>query len=652
MIINRYYPKLFEPGKIGKVKIKNRIVMSPLGTSFWGVNGEVTAKLMDHYVERAKGGAGLITVSYIVLDYPAGYASLGALDKPQLISGHAELVEALHNYGAAVSVQIGHPGKQRAVAPASSSLVSSSPLATVFLGERTYPVPRALERSEIYHLIELFGMVAFNAQRAGYDMVELHAAHGYLIGSFMSPYLNKRTDEFGGSLDNRMRFPIEITKRVKERVGLDYPVGIRINGDEFLDGGITTEESPAMAKMLEDAGAAFIHISSGISENLHKSFDIQRLPEGWKSYMWEAIKKRVKIPTFAAGGFKTPEYCEKVIAEDKADFVALGRPLFADPEWPNKALEGRVDDIRKCTSCMECLGVGTGRAAVTRCAVNVAVGREQQFAEIKPAAVRRKVAVVGAGPAGMEAARVAGLRGHEVTLYDKKKEIGGQLLLAATPPGKDKLLWLRDYEATQFKKLKVKLELGREVTPQLVEKVRPDAIIIATGCRPIIPDIPGIKSEKVSTALDVLEGKEKIENEKVVMVGGGVVGAETAEFLAEGGNDVTIVEMLADIALDMEAFNRKGLMDALKEKNVTMLTEREIGEVVEKGIMVIDKQSGKRHLIEAERVVLAIGVRPATELSEALQGNVGQFYTVGDCRQPRTIMAAVYEGALAALQIR
>jgi len=641
---SKKFPGLFEPGQIGKVRIKNRIVMLPVHISFWTATGEVTERVIDHFAARAKGGAGLIIISQANPSYPPGYPVHASLESERMVAGHYRLVEKLHAYGARVALQISHLGRQ--LNRKDLDIVSSSPVRCIDFADIVYPVPRALNKDEISEMINRFAVIAANARRAGYDMVEVHGAHGYLISSFMSPYLNTREDEFGGSLQNRMRFPIEIIRRIKELTGDDYPVGIRINGDEFVDGGITTEESPIIAQTLEEAGVAFIDVSSGIEEVGHKRIDIMRMPEGWKAYLWEAVKKAVKVPTFAGGGHRSPELCEKVIAEGKADFVGLGRQLYADPEWPAKVNEGRLEDIRKCTSCLECR-----RSADIRCAINVALGREKEFGGISPAQVKRRVMVIGAGPGGMEAARIAALRGHEVTLYDRRKEIGGNLLLAAAPPGKEKLLWFRDYEASQLSKLGVSLKLGVEVTPELIDKTKPDAVILAAGSKPIIPEIPGVEKRNVVAARDVLEGRTKIRSQKVVVAGGGMVGAETAEFLAEQSNIVTIVEILPGIADDMETFNRKGLMDALREKKVTMLTEHEVSEVTDKGLIVTDRRKGERKLIEADWVILAMGNKPANELADALQEKVPRLYMVGDCQQPRTIMAAVYEGAFAALQI-
>lgn len=641
---SKKFPRLFEPGQIGKVRIKNRIVMLPVHITFWTAAGEVTERVIDHFAARAKGGAGLIVVSQANPGYPPGYPVMASLESERMVAGHYRLVEKLHAYGAKVALQISHLGRQ--LNRKELDIVSSSPVRCIDFADVTYPVPRALEKDEIREFIRRFAMIAANAKQAGYDMVEVHGAHGYLLSSFISPYLNTRDDEYGGSLQNRMRFPLEIIKRVKEVTGDDYPVGVRVNGDEFVKGGITAEESPIIAQILEEAGVAFLDISAGIEEMGHKRIDIMRMPEGWKAYLWEAVTKAVKIPTFAGGGNRTPELCEKVIAEGKADFVGLGRQLYADPEWPTKVNEGRLEDIRKCTSCLECR-----RAVDIRCAINVALGRENEFGEIRPAQVKRRVMVIGAGPGGMEAARIAALKGHDVTLYDRREEIGGSLLLAATPPGKEKLLWFRDYEASQLSKLGVSLKLGVEVTPELVDKTKPDVVILAVGGRPIIPEIPGVEKRNVLAAQDVLEDKRKIRNQNVVVAGGGMVGTETAEFLAEQNNMVTIVEMLPRIANDMEIFNRRGLMDALQEKKVIMLTEHEVNEVTDEGLIVTDKRKGERKLIEADWVILAMGSKPASELTEVLREKVPQLYAVGDCQQPRTIMAAVYEGAFTALQI-
>lgn len=645
------YSNLFQTGQIAGVKMRNRIVMSPATTSFWGINGEVTDRVIEHYATRAKGGAALITVSVDLIDYPPGNWSFGARFKPGFVPGHYRLVNACHNYGAKVSYQICHIGRQ-AFNPPGVETVSCSKERCTFLNQIPLAEPRPLNEDEIYHIMDLFADTAANCKRAGYDFIEIHGAHGYLVCSFMSPRWNKRTDKWGGSLENRMRFPIELFKRMKEKTGHDYPIGIRISADEMIEGGITVNESPIMAHMLEEAGVAYINISAATYETEELSNDITRLPEDWKSYIWKAVSKAVSIPTFAAGNIRDPEFAEKIISEGMADYVALARALWCDPEWPNKAKAGRSEDIRKCISCLRCWEYLTWRGAGDACcALNVAVGQEKQFGEIKPALTKKKVAIIGAGPGGMEAARVAALRGHDVILYDKEKEIGGQVLIAAKPPGKDKYLWIRDYYATQLKKLKVKIQLNTEMTPTLIEETKPDAVIVAIGAVPLIPDIPGIKNNKVITAQDVLLNKVVMKNQKVAVIGGGVVGSEVAEFLADRGNTVTIIEKLPLIAADMEILNRQGLIAALTEKKVSMLTKQVVTEVVEKGVVITDSTSGEKKVVEADWIVLAMGAKPLTTLADTLEGKVPEVYAIGDCKEPRTLMAAIHEGAFTASQL-
>ena len=649
------FPNLFKEGRIGKLKIRNRIVMSPMMTHFGGIMGEVTQQTIDHYATRAKGGVGLIITGGTEfhpfptsrLDTYGGGLSV-AEDKYK--KGLAELAEAVHAWGAKIFLQISHSGRTQSAASLKGyQPVSSSPVPATRPGG-DYPTPRALTRGEIFEFMERWAQGALRAKQAGFDGVNLHMAHGTLMTSFISPLLNKREDAFGGSLENRMRYPTGVVKRIKELCGADFPVDVRFSADEFKEGGVTTQDSPLIAKMFEEAGADCINVSSAFYDNLHKSNDIMRNQEGWKRYIWQAVKRGVSIPTVACGGLKHPDFCEKVLADGDAAFVGLGRTLLADPEWPLKAAEGRVDDIRHCISCLVCLQHVFATGA-NRCAVNPDWGRGKDFTEIKPAAKTKKVMVVGAGPGGMEAARIAAMRGHEVTLYEKGKEMGGQLLYAAKPTGKDKLLWVRDYEGTQIRKLRVKVELGTEVTSELVTKEKPDAVILATGAEPLIPDIPGIQGKNVVKAIDVLSGKVEVKNRKVVVAGGGLIGTEVGEYLVERGNKVTLVEMLPTIAADMEPLNRQGLLEALEGKDIVMLTRKEIQEITEKGLVVKDKKSGAKEVIEGEVVVVALGSKSVNPLEEKLKGNVAELYTVGDCNEPRRVEQAIYEGSLIARKI-
>ena len=629
--------------------------MSPMMTHFGGIMGEVTQQTIDHYATRAKGGVGLIiTGGTEFYPFPTSrldtYGGGLSVAEDKYKKGLAELAEAVHAWGAKIFLQISHSGRTQSAASLKGyQPVSSSPVPATRPGG-DYPTPRALTRGEIFEFMERWAQGALRAKQAGFDGVNLHMAHGTLMTSFISPLLNKREDAFGGSLENRMRYPTGVVKRIKELCGADFPVDVRFSADEFKEGGVTTQDSPLIAKMFEEAGADCINVSSAFYDNLHKSNDIMRNQEGWKRYIWQAVKRGVSIPTVACGGLKHPDFCEKVLADGDAAFVGLGRTLLADPEWPLKAAEGRVDDIRHCISCLVCLQHVFATGA-NRCAVNPDWGRGKDFTEIKPAAKTKKVMVVGAGPGGMEAARIAAMRGHEVTLYEKGKEMGGQLLYAAKPTGKDKLLWVRDYEGTQIRKLRVKVELGTEVTSELVTKEKPDAVILATGAEPLIPDIPGIQGKNVVKAIDVLSGKVEVKNRKVVVAGGGLIGTEVGEYLVERGNKVTLVEMLPTIAADMEPLNRQGLLEALEGKDIVMLTRKEIQEITEKGLVVKDKKSGAKEVIEGEVVVVALGSKSVNPLEEKLKGNVAELYTVGDCNEPRRVEQAIYEGSLIARKI-
>lgn len=648
-----YFPKLFEHGRIGNVEIGNRIVMLPTGRNFQGAMGEVTDRTIANYVERAKGGFGLIIVGSTDIGLEERSMPSLSLAHDRFVEGHCYLTEAVHAYGAKIAAQLTAVGPVVPFSKEEHPPISASDFPASFLGEYFYSRPRPLEKEEIYELMDKYAAAAWRARWASYDIIEVHACHGYLINSFISPYMNKRKDEFGGSLENRMRFLLGIIRRMKEKAGEDFPISVRISGDEFIDGGITTKESPLIAKILEEAGVAVISVSAGIIETFHKSNDIMRLPEDWKLYIWEAVKNGVTIPTIAGGNIRSPQFAESVIAQGKADFVGLGRAPFADPEWPKKAAEGRVEDIRRCISCLEChFGAGGfPRRWAPRCTVNATWGREREFAEIKRATVPKKVMIIGGGPAGMEAARIAALRGHQVVLCEKEQELGGQLLLASKPPGKEKVLWLRDYLATQMKKLNVKVELGVEVTPALAEKVKSDVVVIATGSEQIIPNIPGISGPRVTTAVEVLRGKIKPRNQKVVIIGGGMVGCEVAEFLAERNNSVTILEILPTMASDMEPLNRKGLMDSLTDKGITMMTKRNVVEISDRQVVTTDSKGSDSQYIETDWVILAVGSKPARTLKDILEGKTAKLYTVGDCVEPRRIMDAVYEGSLVARKI-
>jgi 2,4-dienoyl-CoA reductase-like NADH-dependent reductase (Old Yellow Enzyme family)/thioredoxin reductase len=639
------YPKLFEPGTIGKMRVKNRIVMPPMATNFAGPFGEVSERIIKYYVERAKGNVGLIIVENVQVKYPEGkdVACQLRLDDNKYIPGFQELAEAVHPYGTKIFIQIHHAGRQYHGIEGAEG-VAPSAIPDGFLQQ---PV-RELTISEIWDLVERFSETALRAMKAGIDGVELHGAHGYLISQFMSPHTNQRIDEWGGTFERRMKFPLEIIKRTRGKVGPDFPLSFRFSADEFVPGGLKLDDSRKIAQMLEAAGIDVLHVSAGIYESMPTILEPMRFDEGWRVYLAEGIRKVVKIPVITVGQIRTPGVAERILEEGKADFVAVGRTLIADPHWAKKAREGRDEDIRKCISCnIGCIGGHVFNDLYMRCTVNPVVGHErlEGWAELKPAEKKKNVMVVGGGPGGMEAARVASLRGHNVTLYEKEKELCGQLKVAALAPGKDKLNFIKEYYSHQLPKVGVKVELNKEVDEKLVQNLKPDVLIIATGAEPMIPDIPGISGRNVSLAWDVLGGKAKVSGNKIVIAGGGLVGCETALFLSKQGKKVTIIEMLEELAMDMEPITRFDLLTELLPKaGVQPLTKRVIAQISEEGVTVLDPFQRKT-FVEAENVINALGAKSVERLKEKVRDIVPEIYVIGDSKEPRRIINATFEGA-------
>jgi 2,4-dienoyl-CoA reductase-like NADH-dependent reductase (Old Yellow Enzyme family)/thioredoxin reductase len=642
--------KLFEPTNIGEMEVKNRIVMPAMTTVFANESGAVTERLVNYFVERAKGGVGLIVTDAACIDYPQGkigHATQLRVDHDKFIPGLNDLVKMVHRYGAKIALQLHHAGRQTTLEftegkqPVSASNVYDPAFNTQ---------PRALEIEEIEVIIEKFGQGARRAKSAGFDAVEIHGAHGYLIQQFLSPYTNRRTDKYGGSLDRRMTFALEILRRVRDYVGKGFPIIFRLSAEEHVQGGLTLEDTKVIAQKLEEEGADALHVSSGMDETPPEYCDVppMAVPRGCFVHYAAVIKELVDIPIITVGRINDPVLAERILQEGKADLVAMGRALIADPELPRKAHEGRLNNIRKCIACNMCtMRIGNGLRLA--CAINAAVGEENE-SKLTRVAKPKRILIVGGGPAGMEAARVSALRGHEVVLYDENERLGGQLRLAIKPPHKEELSNLLDYLSDQLRELDIEVKIGERVTAQLVQKINPDAVILATGAKPLIPNINGINNKTVVTAWDVLDSKVELD-EEIVIAGGGTVGCETAEFLAEKGKKITIVEMLNDVALDAEPVTRKLLLKRLKEKNVKILTNSIIFEIKEGEILIMDTKSNRRENIKAENVVLSLGTRANDKLFKELKGKLKELYAIGDCVKPRKIIDAIYEGFHTALEI-
>lgn len=492
--------KLLEPGLIGNVQIKNRVSMAPAERGYGNMDGSVTQRYIDYLVERAKNGVGMITVESTYIDW-VGHGrlyQLGLYDDT-LIPSHHRLTEALHQYGTKVVAEIQHAGRQTSATVTGLRPVGPSAVPCIPSGG---DLPRELTIGGIKEVIQKFAQAARRAKEAGYDMISIHGAHGYLINAFASPYSNKRTDEYGGPSENRMRFSLEVYQAVRAAVGDNFPVGYRLSADEFVDGGLTLEDTKKMVKILEGAGIDFLDVSAGIYESAPMIVAPMDMPLGYLVHLAAAIKEVVKIPVITTGRINDMMLAESIIEKNQADFVHMVRAFHADPEILVKSQKGQPDDVCMCMGCSKC-GEVMMMHLPTICTVNPAAGREREF-ELKPAMNRKRVMVVGGGVAGMEAARIARLRGHDVTLFEKDGDLGGQIRWASKGTCHEEFFQTARYRIHEVKKSGVKLELGKEVTLAQVKAFHPDVVVIATGGVPFVPVIPGMNKSLVATSFDVL----------------------------------------------------------------------------------------------------------------------------------------------------
>ncbi len=639
--------KLFESANIGKLVLKNRIVMAPMHIgSILETDGRLSERGIEYYAARAKGGTGLLIAGMVRVDrkvepIPDLQWTDFMADRRMYMWRINELAEAVHDYGAKMALQLTAGWGRNAYLEVIRNVGAVFPSAAPCFRD-TSIMAREITTEEVEHLVKAFEISAEMVSRAGIDAIEIHGHDGYLLDAFTDALWNKRTDKYGGDLEDRLRFPLEVIEAVKRGAGKNFPIIYRLSLTHPIDGGRGIEEGLKICRQLEGAGVDALDIDTGCYEVRYWAIPPTTQPPGCMVHLAESVKKVVKVPVIIAGKLGYPELAEKILQEGKADFIALGRPLIADPEWPNKVREGRLEDICPCIGENEgCVGRGQQNKYIS-CAVNPASGRERELA-IRPAEKVKSVLVVGGGPAGMEAARVAALRGHKVTLWEKSGALGGNLIAASVPDFKDDYRKLLNYLSTQVKKLGVNVELRKEATPELIQKMKPDVVFLATGGTPIIPDIPGTQKEKVVAAVDVLLGKKQI-GEWAVVVGGGLVGCETALFLAQRGRKITIIEILDSVAPDLFSSNRQHLLKLLTEANVKILTDTRVLEITDEGIVVVD-QYDKKSTIEAHTVVFAVGLKPEDKISgDALRDKVPDFHIIGDCTEPRKVMDAIREG--------
>ena len=653
------YPKLFEPIRIGKVSIKNRIAMAPMGiVGLTNPDGNPGQRGIDYYIERARGGVGLIiTGLFQVKDETGGIAENKHSINRLSTAAFGELCEAVHALGTKVFVQL-TAGFGRVIPPPAlrDRPVSASAVPHFY---RPDTICRPLEINEIEDIVEAFGNATKFLAAAGVDGIELHGHEGYLFDQFTTPIWNQRTDKYGGGLKERLAFPIEVLNIIKKQAGADFPVQYRFGlkhyikgfnsgalpGEPYKEAGRDIEEGLEMARLLEKAGFDALHVDAGCYDSWYWAHPPGYQEHGCMVDMAAKVKEIVNIPVIAVGRLEVPKLAEETIKSGKADIVALGRGLLADSHWAVKVFEDKVEDIRPCIGCHEGCIWRFMQGKPLSCAVNPACGRERLY-ETGRVDKPKNVIVIGGGIAGMETARIATMRGHNVIIYEKGKVLGGHVIEASVPDFKKDLGTLLDWYRTQLIKLGVEVKTETEVTPTLVTSLSPDVIIAATGSNPVIPDIPGKDKSSVFTCIELMLGRKKA-GDKVVVIGGGLIGCETALWLAQQGKNVTILEILPELmagSMPVPMMNRMMLEDLLKLNKVDIITSAHIREITDGGIRVTFANGNREETIKADSVVIASGLESADELYEALIGRFPQFYAVGDCREARNIMGAIWDG--------
>ena len=640
MEANSPYPHLFSTGRIGTLDLPNRIVMAPMESNLAGPDGTVSDDILAYYRARAQGGVGMVIVEYACVDRPLGLGGAPqlAIDDDGLIASHARLASAIKEAGARACLQLFHAGRQplRKYTDGRQSVAASAIACKVYREE-----PRELAPDEIALIVARFGAAARRAIAAGYDAVEIHAAHGYLLGGFLSAASNRRTDLYGGSLENRIRFPSAVIAAVKAGAG-HAPVIVRFSAEEFVEGGTVLDEARWLAPRFVEAGADALHVSTGTAERMDCNVDPVSSPQAWRVPLAAAIRPLVSVPVITVGVLREPEVAERAVADGSADFVALGRALLADPEWPAKAARGAPDEIRPCTSCNWCVDQLLQGQRIG-CAENPLAGRETEKRPRRLESAGR-AAVIGGGPGGIAAGLLLDAAGYRVTMFERDRRLAPGLLASAAPPDKDKFRWYRDYLLRRLARSGIEVRLGQHAAPEDVAALQPDVAIVSTGAVDRRLDVPGIGAPHVAHAYDVLAGIQPLGDGPVVVYGAGETGCEAAEYAAEAGAEVTLVARSPGRRLARRAqyVYRRRLLERLEaHSRITIETGCELVSVAADHVVL--RREANLLSLPARRVLLAAGRLPDTGMAEELEGCGIRTFAIGDGREVRRIGDAVHD---------
>lgn len=640
------FPLLFSPATIGTMELKNRIVMPPMVRNYATDKGMVTDRYIGHIESIAKGGTAMLILeaSFISPEGKGFVHELGIHDD-LVIPGLKKLVAAAHQYGAKIGPQLYHAGRQTHHNITGTQPVSCSPIPCPTMQDP----PRKLSIPEIIELENKYATAASRAIEAGCDFVEIHGAHGYLITQFLSPFSNKRQDKYGGSFENRFRFLRNILIKVKAVVGNDFPIVVRLSGEEMIKPGLTINDTIRIAKEVEKLGAHALHISAGnyATYNLGYMIPPMAMPEAPLVKFADKVKQSVKIPVITVSNIHTPELAEKILSQKKADFIGIGRGLLADPELPNKASHNQTADINLCISCNQgCITRLFGQQDV-QCTVNPICSFENKY-DFVPAKKAKKITVVGSGPAGLYTATTLARLGHNVTLYEKSKKLGGQLNLAEQPPCREGMTIFKNYLISQAESAKIKIKSGTEFKPAILTKEKPDILITATGSTAIRPPIEGIDFPNVILSEEVLAHRKKLKK-KVIIAGGGCQGAQIADLLSSKNHQVTIVELSDNIALEMPGDEKALLMQRLAKNKVKIHTQTKIIKLDKDGV-IIQKGKGQTKLM-SDNIIICFGRKPNNEIYTSLRKKIKHVYNIGDSDKVSRINEAMRSAADLCLEI-